>query len=81
MYYHCVLLQVWLILQRISGCSVERELFGVSNCYCSFNVYCTTGVEVTCTGNTGHGSAFIKDTAMEKLVSTNLLYVVIESTV
>ncbi|XP_065889540.1 aminoacylase-1-like [Dysidea avara] len=24
-------------------------------------------VEVTCTGNTGHGSAFIKDTAMEKL--------------
>ena len=63
---------MWLILQRISGCSVERELFGVSDCCSSFgthSTYHTAGVEVTCTGNTGHGSAFIKDTAMEKLVS------------
>ena len=37
--------------------------------YMCHTPYHTAGVEVTCTGNTGHGSAFIKDTAMEKLVS------------
>ena len=58
---------------RHSQSSMGRELCGVSNWMTQFKhspyYWYIIGVEVTSTGNPGHGSAFIKDTAMEKLVS------------
>lgn len=36
-----------------------------------------SGLQVTCTGNPGHGSRFIENTAVEKLVSLSLLCCVV----
>ena len=35
----------------------------------TFNGLCVTGLEVTFSGNPGHGLAFIQNTAAEKMVS------------
>jgi hypothetical protein len=47
---------------------MENALCGVCDSDAASNALTHIGFKVTCTGNPGHGSRFIKATAVEKLV-------------
>ena len=56
-----------------SQCSMENDLLGVRLCNLLFHSvlllrYVLLGFTVTCPGNPGHGSRFIKNTAVDKVV-------------
>ena len=50
--------------ERSSHC----ELFHSNIRRCHYSLLCLSGIHVTCTGNPGHGSRFIENTAVEKVV-------------
>ena len=55
---------------------VSRVLSMFAVCVYNYIVLCI-GIEVTCLGNPGHGSRFIENTAVEKVVSSDFFYKII----